>query len=107
MENSYNKTIGIARLIWLSISGGVITPAMIKLMTIAIRLLLRSISAEIILKSDKIIKMIGIWKAMPNAMISFITSDKYSLIFASRIMGVAPLVISKLMKKLHALGMTK
>ncbi len=107
IENSYNKTIGIARLIWLRISGGVMMPAMIKLITMAMRRLFRSIADEMILNSDKIIKIMGIWKAIPNAMISFTTSDKYSLIFASKMIGVVPLVISKLIKKLQACGMTK
>lgn len=107
MDISYNKSIGNARAIWLNISGGVIIPAMIKIITIAILLRLRRILLDIKPSMVRRISMIGIWKAIPKANISLIVRLRYSLILASRISGIAESFDSKLKKNSQAFGMTK
>ena len=83
MHNSYKKSIGIAKIIWEKISGGVIIAATKKTNTIIYLLLCLSVSEETNLNFVNKIIASGIWNASPKARINFKIKDKYSLTLGS------------------------
>ena len=95
--------------IWLIKSGGVKIAATTNAKTIAYFLLLFKSSLLTKPALYNSVKATGIWKAKPNAYISFKTKDRYSLTFASNSIAIpeSMVLVWKPKKNLHANGKMK
>ena len=109
IDNSYKINNGIASPIWVIGSGGVNNAAAAKIITTTYFLFsLRNLALTMPTLANKL-RTTGSWKLIPNAKINFITSERYSLTFASNWMGnpVEAPVLSKERKNFMASGIIK